>query len=106
MTSNSRYLEPQSVPQALRLLRSQADLSRDRAAELADVDPRTLSRYESPDAVRIDVVTLRRLIVAYAEQLAIPPEALWRELGDLLDAHVSAARILDAQAEVLRGDDT
>lgn len=98
-------LGPRNVPQALRLLRSQAELSRDKAAELCGVEPRTLSRYESAKAhQRLDVTVLRRLVVCYAKHLEVDADALWADFGRLIDRYTTAARILDAQADVLRGD--
>ena len=79
-------------------------MTREQAGEAAGVEARTISRYESDDAVRHDATTLRRLIVAYATALGTGTDQLWAELGRAIDSYMTAAEILDTQIDVMRGD--
>jgi transcriptional regulator with XRE-family HTH domain len=77
-------LGPQTLGEALRLLRHRARVSRDHLAATARVSAGAISNYENDVSVP-PAPTLRRVCRALAEALERPVELLWVEVGALLD---------------------
>ena len=80
-----RGLGPDSVGEALRLLRHRARLTRDALAQHAGVSAGAISNYEN-DVSAPSAATLRRLTLVMAGVLGTDPTALWVEMGAVLDA--------------------
>jgi transcriptional regulator with XRE-family HTH domain len=80
-----RTLGPDSVGEALRLLRHRARLSRDALAQHAGVSAGAISNYEN-DVSAPSAVTLRRLTLVLAGLLGNDAVALWNEMGTIIDA--------------------
>ena len=77
-------LGPESMGEALRLLRQRARLSRDDLAARAGVSAGAISNYEN-DVSAPSAAVLRKLTLAFADALDRDPAQLWEQLGDLLD---------------------
>ena len=84
-TSINTALSPESVGEALRLLRRRARLSRDDLATRTGLSAGAVSNYEN-DVSAIPAANLRILIRVLAGVLEVDPDALWRQFGELLDA--------------------
>jgi transcriptional regulator with XRE-family HTH domain len=84
-TSITSALGPESVGEALRLLRRRARLSRDELAGRAGLSAGAVSNYEN-DISAVPAANLRTLIRVLAGELAIEPTVVWQEFGELLDA--------------------
>jgi len=83
-----RGLGPDSIGEALRLLRHRARLSRDALAQHAGVSAGAISNYEN-DVSAPAAATLRRLTLVLAAVLDNDPIALWDEMGAILDAQAA-----------------
>jgi len=83
-----RGLGPDSIGEALRLLRHRARLTRDTLAQHAGVSAGAISNYEN-DVSAPSAATLRRLTLVLAALLGNDPDALWLEMGAILDAHAA-----------------
>jgi transcriptional regulator with XRE-family HTH domain len=83
-TSITSTLGPESVGEALRLLRRRARLSRDELAGRARLSAGAVSNYEN-DVSAVPATNLRTLIRVLAEELEIDPATVWQEFGELLD---------------------
>src|SRR5437588_6717886 len=83
-----RGLGPDSIGEALRLLRHRARLSRDALAQHAGVSAGAISNYEN-DVSAPAAATLRRLTLVLAAVLGNDPIALWDEMGAILDAQAA-----------------
>ena len=81
----SSYLNPQSLGEALRLLRHRTGCSRSDLATVAGVSMGALSNYENDVSVP-SASALRRLTRVMAERLDCEVPALWEQLGGTLDA--------------------
>lgn len=77
-------LEPATLGEALRLLRHRAALSRDSLASVAALSSGAVSNYEN-DVSSPSAAALRRLTHALADAVEQDVEALWTQLGALLD---------------------
>ena len=84
-TAITTALSPESVGEALRLLRRRARLSRDDLAARTGLSAGAVSNYEN-DVSAIPAANLRTLIRVLAGVLEVDPDALWRQFGELLDA--------------------
>lgn len=84
-------LEPATLGEALRLLRHRAALSRDALASITALSAGAVSNYEN-DVSAPSAVALRRLAHALAEAVEHDVEALWTQLGVLLDESEEAER--------------
>lgn len=83
-------LGPESLGEALRLLRRRARLSRDELAGLAGLSAGAVSNYEN-DVSAPPAATLRILVRVLAKELRGDVGALWLQFGELLDADTSAS---------------
>ena len=79
-----RGLGPNSVGEALRLLRHRARLTRDALAKQAGVSAGAISNYEN-DVSAPAAATLRRLALILAIAVDTDPGELWEQLGEVLD---------------------
>ena len=98
-------LRPISLGEALRLLQVRTKLSRDELARMTGLSQGTISNYLANRSIP-QAHVLRRLVRVLAQLLGEDPEALWAELGSVLDA-TDRERLgtLQAQIDVLgRGD--
>jgi transcriptional regulator with XRE-family HTH domain len=77
-------LGPESVGEALRLLRQRARLSRDELASRVGVSAGAISNYEN-DVSAPSAAILRKLTLSFGELLDRDPGQLWEQLGTLLD---------------------
>ena len=84
-TSISTALGPESVGEALRLLRQRARLSRDELAIRTGLSAGAVSNYEN-DVSAVPAVNLRTLVRVLAGVLEVEPTALWQQFGELLDS--------------------
>lgn len=80
----SAALGPQSLGEALRMLRHRVRLSRDDLAHAAEVSAGTISNYEN-DVSSPTAVALRRVARVLASHLGQDPASVWEQLGALLD---------------------
>ena len=83
----SRRLEPESIGEALYLLRRRTPLTREQLADKANVVLATYTRYER-DTTRngvYDVVLLRRVLRELARELDVEDRALWDAVFEALD---------------------
>src|SRR5436309_15862493 len=87
-TGVERALGPDSIGEALRLLRHRARLTRDTLAQHAGVSAGAISNYEN-DVSAPSATTLRRLTLVLAALLGNDPDALWLEMGAILDAQAA-----------------
>lgn len=78
-------LTPQSLGEALRLLRNRARLRRDQLAAAAGVSAGAVSNYEN-DVSAPSAAALRRVSNSLAEHLGVDAAGLWAELGRILDS--------------------
>lgn len=76
---------PQSLGEALRLLRHRTRLSRDELARAAGVSAGAISNYEN-DVSTPPAPTLRRVARALANLMDVDLSVLWEQLGQVLDA--------------------
>ena len=88
LTPTERGLGPDSIGEALRLLRHRARLSRDALAQHAGVSAGAISNYEN-DVSAPSAATLRRLTLVLGGVLGSDPVALWDEMGTILDAQAA-----------------
>jgi transcriptional regulator with XRE-family HTH domain len=79
-----RQLGPDSIGEALRLLRHRARLTRDALAKESGVSAGAISNYEN-DVSAPSAATLRRLALVLAAALETDALELWQQLGDVLD---------------------
>lgn len=84
-------LGPQTLGEALRLLRHRARVSRDQLAASSGASPGAISNYENDVSVP-PAPTLRRVCRALASALDQAPTALWVEVGTLLDHYSDSTR--------------
>ena len=77
-------LGPQSLGEALRMLRHRTRLNRDEMARSAGISAGAVSNYEN-DVSTPSAATLRRVAHALAPLLGCPPAELWEQLGEILD---------------------
>ena len=82
--SRERQLGPDSIGEALRMLRHRARLTRDALAEGAGVSAGAISNYEN-DVSAPAAATLRRLARVFSVALETDASALWEQLGEVLD---------------------
>ena len=78
------YLGPQSLGEALQLLRRRTGVSRNDLAPLVQLSPGALANYENDVSVP-SAVALRRLTWVIAERLDCEVSELWEQLGEVLD---------------------
>ena len=78
-------LTPQSLGEALRLLRNRVHLRRDELAQAASVSAGAVSNYENDVSVP-SAFALRRIAKVLADALGVQPALLWEELGAIMDA--------------------
>jgi transcriptional regulator with XRE-family HTH domain len=76
---------PQSLGEALRLLRHRTRSSRDELARAAGVSAGAISNYEN-DVSTPPAPTLRRVARALADLMDVDLSVLWEQLGQILDA--------------------
>ena len=84
-TTITTGLGPESVGEALRLLRRRARLSRDELAGRAGVSAGAVSNYEN-DVSAPPAVNLRAIVRVLAGELTIDIDVVWQQFGSLLDA--------------------
>jgi len=84
-------LGPQSLGEALRMLRHRARTSRDQLASDAGVSAGAISNYENDISVP-PAPTLRRVCRVLAQALEWPPADLWAQMGALIDQFDHQAR--------------
>ena len=84
-------LGPQSLGEALCLLRRRAGATRNALAAAAGLSGGALSTYEN-DASVPSAPALRRLTRALADCLEVDVAELWAAFGDLLDDHAAPRR--------------
>lgn len=89
-------LGPQSLGEALRLLRYRARTSREGLAKLGGISTGAISNYEN-DACMPSASTLRRLAVALSALLGSTPAQLWDQLGEALDTFDGHGGTVSAQ---------
>ena len=77
-------LGPDSLGEALRLLRHRARLTRDVLASRIGASAGAISNYEN-DISAPSAAILRRLAFTLAEALGTDPRVLWEQLGALVD---------------------
>jgi len=77
-------LGPQSLGEALRMLRHRARTSRDQLASAAGVSAGAISNYENDNSVP-PAPTLRKVCRVLAASLDWPPADLWAQMGLLID---------------------
>ena len=85
----SGQLGPDSIGEAIRLLRYRARLTRDELAPRAGVSAGAVSNYENDVSVP-PAATLRRLAIVFADVLDADLSELWDQLGDILDRQAAA----------------
>lgn len=90
-------LGPQTLGEALRLLRHRAKVGRDHLARLVDISAGAISNYEN-DVSMPAASTLRRLVVALAGLLGCSPSELWDQMGQILDATLADSSLPAAAA--------
>lgn len=78
-------LDPQTLGEALRMLRHRSRYGRDQLAAAAEVSAGAISNYEN-DVSTPSAPTLRRVAWALAGWLELDVREVWEELGVLLDA--------------------
>lgn len=81
-TSDS--LMPQSLGEALRMLRRRSHATRDDFARLTGVSAGAVSNYENDVSVP-PATTLRRMTTVLADLLGVDPAGLWLEIGGVMD---------------------
>lgn len=84
-------LGPESIGEALRMLRHRTRLNRDDLARAAGASAGAISNYEN-DVSTPSAPTLRRIAHALAPLLGMPPAELWEQLGQIIDAQESHQR--------------
>jgi len=89
--SSPTVLGPQSLGEALRMLRHRARTSRDQLASDAGVSAGAISNYENDISVP-PAPTLRRVCRVLAQALEWPPADLWAQMGALIDQFDHQAR--------------
>ncbi|MCU1451589.1 MAG: Helix-turn-helix domain [Acidimicrobiales bacterium] len=83
-------LGPDSIGEAIRVLRHRARLTRDALATLTGASAGAISNYEN-DVSAASAGTLRRLAVVLGEALATDPTELWDQFGAVLDTQGRAS---------------
>ncbi len=81
---------PQTMGEALRMLRHRVGLSRDALAERVGASAGAISNYEN-DVSAPSAATLRRIVHVLSELLDHDRDELWRDFGDLLDRDIAEA---------------
>lgn len=71
---------PATTGQALVFLRIKAGLTRDEAADLADISTGTLSRYENDQTARLDMGAIARYVDVLADANQIDADLIWQAL--------------------------
>ena len=79
-------LGPQSIGEALRMLRHRTRITRDDLARAAGASAGAISNYENDVSTPL-APTLRRIAHALAPLLGVPPAELWEQFGQIMDAH-------------------
>src|SRR5438477_3790773 len=87
--SRERQLGPNSIGEALRMLRHRARLSRDALAVAAGVSAGAISNYEN-DVSAPTAATLRRLAIVLGQAVDADPAELWDQIGEVLDHQADA----------------
>src|SRR3954447_19470707 len=82
--ARDRRLGPDSVGEAVRLLRHRTRMTRDALAQRTGVSAGAISNYEN-DVSAASASTLRRLALVFAELLEVDPSELWDQFGAILD---------------------
>lgn len=85
MADQPPALAPQSLGEALRLLRNRVHLRRDELAQAASVSAGAVSNYENDVSVP-SAFALRRITNVLADALGVQPAVLWEQVGLILDA--------------------
>ena len=78
-------LGPQTIGEALRMLRHRARVTRDVMAAAAGASAGAISNYENDVSTPL-APTLRRIAHALAPLLGVSPAELWEQLGQIMDA--------------------
>lgn len=84
-------LGPESLGEALRMLRHRTRANRDDLARASGVSTGAISNYEN-DVSTPSAPTLRRVAHALAPLLGVQPRDLWEQLGEILDMQDRHAR--------------
>lgn len=82
-------LGPESLGEALRMLRHRTRTSRDQLASEANVSAGAISNYEN-DVSTPSAPTLRKVTHALAGLLGVEPGRLWEEFGRIMDANAES----------------
>ena len=86
LTDGSRTtLGPQSIGEALRMLRHRTRITRDDLARAACASAGAISNYENDVSTPL-APTLRRIARALAPLLGVPAAVLWEQFGEIMDA--------------------
>ena len=78
-------LGPQTLGEALRMLRHRSRQNRDQLAAAAGISAGAISNYEN-DVSTPPAPTLRRITVVLARLVGVEPWELWEQLGKIMDA--------------------
>jgi transcriptional regulator with XRE-family HTH domain len=97
-------LTPESIGEALYLLRKRTSLGRAEVAERAEIPPSTYTRYESGTTRggNYDVGTLDRILVVLADALSLDERRLWGVVLDIVQRERAEISILAAEVEEYR----
>lgn len=98
---HGKALEPQTIGEALSLLRRRADMTRGEAAASAKIAKSTLARYETDEVTHPSIVHLRALVLTYSGRIMTDPDAVMLELVHVVDRFFAEARALDEEADTL-----
>lgn len=77
-------LGPQTLGEALRMLRHRSRRNRDQLAAAAGISAGAISNYEN-DVSTPSAPTLRKITVVLANLLVLEPWELWEQLGQVMD---------------------
>ena len=90
-TTTGTTLGPQTIGEALRMLRHRTRITRDDLARAAGASAGAISNYENDVSTPL-APTLRRIAHALAPLLGLPPAELWEQFGQIMDAQDSQHR--------------
>lgn len=84
LTPQQTPLGPQTIGEALRMLRHRTRITRDELASIAGASAGAISNYENDVSTPL-APTLRRIAHALAPLLGVPSAELWEQLGQIMD---------------------